>query len=68
MAALFYAVLSIEKAGYEDALPITVAIITASVLVHGLTSLPLSRLYHRNDKNDVEGDSDDNKIGEAEDS
>ena len=67
VAALFYAVLSIKKAGYEDALPITIAVITASVLVHGATSVPFSRLYHRNDKNDIEGDSDENNVGEAED-
>ena len=67
VAALFYAVLSMKKIGYQDALPITVAVITASVLVHGITSVPFSRLYHRNDKDDVEGDSDEDKIGEEED-
>lgn len=66
VAALFYAVLSIKKAGYEEALPITIAVITASVLIHGLTSVPFSRLYHKNDQNDVEGDSDDENIGESE--
>lgn len=65
IAALFYAVLTIKKTGYEEALPITAAVITASVLVHGLTSVPFSRLYHRHDRNDVEGDSDDENIGET---
>lgn len=66
VAALFYSVLSIKKAGYEKALPITIAVITASVIIHGLTSIPLSRLYNRYDQNDVEGDSDDENIGETE--
>lgn len=68
IAALFYAVLSIKKAGYEDALPVTIAVITASVFTHGLTSIPLSLLYNRNDKDDVEGDSDEENIGETEES
>ena len=66
VAALFYAVLSIKKAGYEKAVPITLAVITASVLIHGLTSVPFSRLYHKNDKDDTDGDSDKENIGEAE--
>ena len=66
VAALFYAILSIKKAGYEKALPITMAVITASVLIHGLTSVPFSRLYHRKDKDNIEGDSDEEKVGEAE--
>lgn len=67
IAALFYAVLSLKKAGYEQALPVTIAVIASSVLIHGLTSLPLSRLYHKYDKKNVEGDSDEENIGEAED-
>ena len=66
IAALFYAVLSIKKAGYEKAVPITLAVITGSVFIHGLTSVPFSRFYHKNDKDDIEGDSDKEKIGEAE--
>lgn len=66
VAALFYAVLSIKKAGYEEALPITIAVITASVFIHGLTSIPFSYLYNKNDKDDIEGDSDDENIGESE--
>lgn len=66
VAALFYAVISIKKAGYEEALPITIAVITASVLIHGLTSVPFSRLYHHNDKNNIEGDSDQENEGKSE--
>lgn len=68
VAALFYAVLSVKKAGFENALPITIAVIAASVLIHGLTSVPLSRLYSRHDTNDVEGDSDEENMGETEES
>jgi NhaP-type Na+/H+ or K+/H+ antiporter len=66
VAALFYAVLSVKKTGYDDALPITMAVITASVLIHGLTSVPFSRLYHNNDRDDLEGDSDEENVGETE--
>ena len=66
IAALFYAVLSIKKAGFEEAVPITLALITASVFIHGLTSVPFSRLYHKNDKDDIEGDSDKHSVGETE--
>ena len=66
IAALFYAVISIKKAGYEDALPITMAIITASVLIHGITSIPFSRLYHNKDEDNIEGDSDEENVGETE--
>ena len=56
IAALYYAIDSFKKTGYEDLFPITAAVITASVVVHGLTSVPFSRLYHRHDTDDVEGD------------
>lgn len=58
-AALFYAVLSIKHVGNREALPIVLAVITASVFIHGLTSLPFSRLYHKYDRNNVEGDSNE---------
>jgi NhaP-type Na+/H+ or K+/H+ antiporter len=65
VAALFYAMLSIKKAGYEEAFPVTAAVITASVIVHGFTGVPFSRLYHSHDKDDIEGDSDKENIGET---
>ena len=58
VAALFYAILSIQKTGYEDVFPITAAVITASVIIHGLTTLPASRLYSRHDFDNVAGDSE----------
>ena len=58
VAALFYAMLSRQKTGYEDVFPITAAVITASVIIHGLTTLPASRLYSKHDVNNVEGDSE----------
>ncbi len=66
VAALFYAVLSIKKTGYEKALPITLAVIVASVLVHGFTSVPFSRLYDKYDRDDVEGDSEEENMGKTE--
>lgn len=66
VAALFYAVLSLKKTGYHDAFPIVAAVITASVLVHGITSVPASRWYHRSDIDNVEGDSDKENEGETE--
>ncbi|EMR02203.1 cation:proton antiporter [Cesiribacter andamanensis] len=59
VAALFYAVLTIKETGDERAYPLAAAVITASVLLHGLTSLPVSRLYHQHDTDDVEGDSEE---------
>jgi sodium/hydrogen antiporter len=66
VAALFYAVLSVKEAGYSEAVPVTLAVITASVFIHGITSVPFSRIYHRIDKDDVEGDSDEENIGDEE--
>ncbi|AHM58911.1 sodium/hydrogen exchanger [Flammeovirgaceae bacterium 311] len=59
VAALFYAIHSLKKTGYEDVYIITTAVITASVMIHGLSSIPISRLYHRHDVNNVEGDSEE---------
>lgn len=66
VAALFYAVLSIKKAGYDQALPITIAVIAASVIIHGVTSVPFSRLYSKHDENNVNGDSDRKSEGGTE--
>lgn len=66
VAALFYAVLSIERAGNKQALPTVLAIITASVFIHGFTSIPFSRLYHRHDRNNVAGDREEENEAETE--
>lgn len=66
VAALFYAMLSLKKTSYEDAFPIVAAIITASVVVHGITSVPASRLYHQHDIDNVKGDSDEENEEETE--
>ena len=68
VAALFYALLSIHRTGYKDVLPIATAVIAGSVLVHGITAVPFSRLYHRHDRENVEGDSDKENKGETEES
>jgi sodium/hydrogen antiporter len=45
VAALFYANLSVREAGVEEAWVIGSLIICASILVHGLSATPLTRLY-----------------------
>ncbi|WP_051205392.1 cation:proton antiporter domain-containing protein [Salinimicrobium xinjiangense] len=46
VAALYYAVISKDKAHFEDAWIIPSLIVAASTVVHGLTSVPLEKLYH----------------------
>lgn len=46
VAALYYAVLSKDKAHFEEAWIIPSLIVVASTVVHGLTSVPLEKLYH----------------------
>ena len=52
VAALFYANLSVREAGAEEAWVIGSLIICASVLAHGLSATPLTRLYGRRAQND----------------
>jgi NhaP-type Na+/H+ or K+/H+ antiporter len=53
VAALFYANFSVSEAGTEEAWVIGSLIICASVLVHGLSATPLTRLYGRHAQNDA---------------
>ena len=46
VAALYYAVLSKDKAQFEEAWIIPSLIVAASTVVHRLTSVPLEKLYH----------------------
>ena len=52
VAALFYANFSVSKAGVEEAWVVGSLIICASILVHGLSATPLTRLYGRRAQND----------------
>ncbi len=52
VAALFYATFSVNKAGVEEAWVIGSLIICASIIVHGLSATPLTRLYGRHARND----------------
>jgi len=52
VAALFYATFSVNRAGVEQAWVIGSLIICASILVHGLSATPLTRLYGRRARND----------------
>lgn len=47
VASLYYAVLMKDKSGMEEAWIIPSLIVVASTVVHGLTSVPLEKLYHR---------------------
>jgi sodium/hydrogen antiporter len=52
VAALFYANLSVREAGVEEAWVVGSLIICASILAHGLSATPLTRLYGRRAQND----------------
>lgn len=45
VAALYYASLSLHKTGVEVVWTITSLLICASLIAHGLTSTPLTKLY-----------------------
>lgn len=47
VAALYYAILSKEKTGMEEAWIIPGLIVFASTVIHGISSLPIGKLYHR---------------------
>ena len=53
VAALFYANLAVREAGVEEAWVIGSLIICASILVHGLSATPLTRLYGRHAQNNI---------------
>lgn len=55
-----------KKTGFNELFPVVVAVISASVIVHGVSSLPVSRLYKKSDANNIEGDSDKENEGESE--
>lgn len=46
VATLYYSVLMKEKSAMEDAWIIPSLIVAASTVVHGLTSIPLEKMYH----------------------
>ncbi|WP_209309926.1 cation:proton antiporter [Salinimicrobium oceani] len=50
VAALYYAMISKDKAHFEEAWIIPSLIVAASTVVHGLTSVPLEKLYHHKTK------------------
>jgi NhaP-type Na+/H+ or K+/H+ antiporter len=47
VAALYYANLSVGEAGVEEAWVVGSLVICASILVHGLSATPLTKLYGR---------------------
>ena len=52
VAALFYANLAVRESGAEEAWVVGSLVICASILVHGLSATPLTRLYGRLAQND----------------
>ena len=52
VAALYYANLSVGEAGVEEAWVVGSLIICASILIHGLSATPLTRLYGTRAQND----------------
>jgi NhaP-type Na+/H+ or K+/H+ antiporter len=52
IAALFYATLSSGRTGAEEAWVVGSLIICSSILVHGLSAAPLTRLYGRHAQNE----------------
>ncbi len=52
VAALFYANLAVRESGAEEAWIVGSLVICASILVHGLSATPLTRLYGRRAQND----------------
>lgn len=67
VAALLYALLSVKQVGFVEGYHVVTAVIVASVVIHGVTSIPFSQLYRKHDTDDVEGDSDDDNVEEDED-
>jgi sodium/hydrogen antiporter len=57
VAALYYANFSVGEAGVEEAWVIGSLIICASILVHGLSATPLTRLYGRHARREPAQDS-----------
>jgi NhaP-type Na+/H+ or K+/H+ antiporter len=53
VAALYYASFSVGEAGVEEPWVVGSLIICASILVHGLSATPLTRLYGRRAHNDA---------------
>ncbi len=47
VAALFYATLAVRRTGFQEAWTVGSLLICASLLVHGLSATPLTRLYGR---------------------
>lgn len=47
VAAIYYALLSRDKAHFEEAWIIPSLIVVASTTIHGLTSVPLEKFYHQ---------------------
>ncbi len=60
-AALFYATFALRETGIEDVWVVGSLIICASVLAHGLTSTPLTKLYGRRIQNESGQELDERK-------
>ena len=75
VSTLFYAMLALRKAGVQEAWAVGSLVICASILVHGVTATPFTRLYGRytghrarhdakeKEKQKEEGEGGDGKAG-----
>lgn len=66
IAALFYSIRSTNHSGFIEGFPVVMAVIVGSVLIHGLTGVPFSRLYRKHDTDNIEGDSEEDSVEEEE--
>lgn len=57
-AALYYATLSLDRVGAEEVWVVGSLVICASLLAHGLTATPFTRLYGSRAKNGSSGDKE----------
>jgi sodium/hydrogen antiporter len=56
VAALYYTSLAPREAGVEEVWVVGSLIITASVIVHGMSAVSLTRLYGKRTQNDASGE------------
>ncbi len=61
VAALYYAVLTKDKANFEEVWIIPSLVVVASTVVHGLTSVSLEKLYHKNSEGTNERENLENR-------
>jgi NhaP-type Na+/H+ or K+/H+ antiporter len=64
VAALYYSTLAVRETGVEAAWTVGSLVICASILAHGVTATPLSRLYGRSGGSEEAAEEEDTPEGE----